>query len=676
MSFPGPPGALWAIALPAWAGAILLVGEVVRGYAARAVGWWADLDPIERALLDLYLGGAVLYLVAALPLGAFGLAVVAGAPVVAGILLIVRAVRGRRRGLGSAVGKLAEPFARPWAWLALGSAVALFGVELVPALSVGTGNTFDSSLLTTYVALLLHHGTIPLSFRPYENAQILYPQASTVWIASAQLTFGLPPARSSLLITPLFLALEPLAGYALGRRLLGRETAGAAFALALAWLGPGTRAWVGGSNDFVFAAPLVLLLAAQMGPWARGGGVRWTDALGFGVLVGYSAALNPVGAEWLMPAILVVGALANPSFGGRILAWVARWGVAVLSSLVGISPSLYTLVLGVRSPGFIPGAPAGAAGAPEGISLAQFFGSIDPFLFRTGDVQLSPVPVLRVELAALLVLGVAVLLLAERSGPWDRTVAPLRAWALGAGAALVGLLALLTAASVPGSPVRPLAYVTNGQELSGSLFVVFGLVAAVPLFWAFERLGQAPAEPTGSRPARTVVSIERSPDTVRRLLPLALALVVVVPGVVLTPTQLAPVLSELYGDFGHVTPDDFALLSYAGANLPTGSRVLVAPGSAAEFLPGYAASIVLLYPMEPGLPYVNASYALLVRELSNGTLDGAGRSALASLDVGYVAVTGTNTILWPPFSPAPLLADPGSFVPVFQAGNDYLFRVV
>jgi hypothetical protein len=673
VTFPGPSGAAWAIALPVWALSIALVGELLRGGVARLIPSWAGPDPIERGLLDLYLGGAALYLVAALPLGVFGLAVVAGLPLVASVLLFVRVLAARRAGRGPSIGPILAPFGRPWVLVAAGSAAALYVIELVPALSVGAGNTYDSSLLTTYVALLLHHGTIPLSFRPYENAAILYPQATTVWLASAQLTFGLPPARSSLLVTPLFLALEPLAGYALGRRLLGRESAGAAFALAFAWLGPGTRAWVGGSNDFVLAAPLVLLLAAQLGTWGGTSPPRWGDAVGFGLLVGYSAALNPVGAEWLMPAVLVAGALAHPGYGAALGRWLVRWGSALVSSLVGIVPSLYLLVLGWNSPGFVPGAPPASAGAPSGISLPQFFGSVDPFLFRSGDVELSPVPLLRAELAVLLILGIAALILAERSSEWDRRVAPLRRWALATGGVVVALLALLTAAGAPGSPVRAVSYVTNGSELSASLFVVFGVVAAIPLYWAFERLASSPPEEEGGAEHRTAPTPGRTLRAGHLLVPLAVALVVIVPGVVFTPTQLGPVLSELYGDFGHVTPDDFALLAYAGSNLPAGSRVLVAPGSAAEFLPGYASSIVLLYPMEPGLPYVNASYGLIVRELTNGTLDGRGNASLQALGVQYIAVTGTNTVLWPPFSPAPLLLYPGTYTVEFHAGDAYLF---
>ncbi len=671
MTPPGPSGFGWAVTLLVWALSIAVVGEVVRGVGSRKVSFWRTAEPIERGLLDLYLGGAVMYLVAALPLGVFGLPAVEAISIGAAGVLVARLGLARRRGTPSSAPDLVGRLIRPWTLVAIASALGLFAVELAAALPVATGNTYDSSLLTTYVALLLQHGTIPLSFRPYAQAAILYPQATTVWLAGAQTTFGLPAARTSLLVTPLFLALEPLAGFVFGRKLFGSDRGGACAAIVLAWLGPGTRGWVGGSNDFVLAAPLVLLLASEVVGWIGPAVPSWGDAVGFGVLVGYSAAINPVGAEWLLPAIGLAAALGRPGLWDAPGRWLSRWGAALGASFVGVSPSLYTLVRGLRSPGFVPGAPSSLASSPTGISVAQFFGSIDPFLFRSGDVELSPIPLVRLELALLLVLGVVGLLVAVPSslGPaMDR----FRRWSLGAGIAIVGWLALLVAAAPAGSPLRGISYITNESELSACLFLVFSLVATLPLLACLDRLRDVLGRPGASNaPPRRTGGRGIGPAEV--LLPLAVALVIVVPGVVLTPTQLTPVLSELYTDFGNVSAADFALLEWAGSHLPAGSRVLVAPGSAAEFLPGYARDLVVLYPMEPGGLAINASYAIVVGELTNGTLTGPGNASLAALDVQYIAVTGTNTVLWPPFSPAPLLLYPATFPVAFHEGDAYVF---
>jgi len=665
VSVPGPPEGLWAVSLLLWGGSAAIVGEAVRATTARWVMLWRSPEPIERLLLDFYLGGAVLYGLAATELGLFLRPVVLWVPVAAAAVILVTAgARRRRRTPTPAAATNAKLALDRWGVLALGSALALFVVELGAAMPVATGNTFDASLLTTYVSLLLQHGSIPLSFQPSGASAILYPQGTTVWIAWAQVVFALPPARASLLITPLFLALIPLAGFVLGRRLSGSAPVGGAFAVACACLGPATRAQVGGSNDFVFALPLVLLLGAQWSAWTGRRPLGWTDAAAYGLLLGYSAVINVTGAEWILPGLIVAAALASPRFAGSVASWFGRWGAAFAAALLAGAPSFYVLLNGRLHPATLAGELSLPPGSRVGISIAQFIGGIDPFLFRGGDIELAPIPYVRLELAILLVGGVAALLWysdrPQGAGSW----AAYARWAAASGLVLIAWLGVQLAASTPGSPVTDVAFISSGAEISLCLFTIYGLVAAVPLALAFERFA-------GGRPTPVV----RSPRPGRwrwlryepRLpwLAAVFAVGVVVPAAVLTPVSLTPVLSETYGDFGNVSSADFDLLSYAGAHLSPGERVLVAPGSAAEFLPGYVRGIVLVYPMEPGWRGQNSSYALVVQELANGTLDAAGRAALASLELDSIVVTGNNTVLWPAFWAAPLLQAGVHGVPTF-----------
>ncbi len=682
MALPGTAGAEWATALLLWAVVAAVLGEPLRHFAGRWVTTWRQPEPIERFVLDLYLGGAVLYVLAAVPFGLFVAPVVLGLPVVAAVIVLALVARARRAGatpdlLVGALGRLV----RPTYLVVLLSAFALYVLELVVALPVGTGNTFDSGLLTTYTALLLQHHAIPLSFQPYAAPAILYPQGTTVWLGWAQVTWGLPPARASLLVTPLFFALAPLGAFVFGHRWFGTERAGLAFALTIAWLAPWTRGLVGGSNDFVFAFPLVLLLAGQAAAWFRTPLLSAGNAVGFGLLVGYSAAMNPVGAEWLVLTVLIGTVAAGPTRLRALISRLGRWGLAAGASLLGVVPSLYVLVLGYASPGFVPGAAAAPAGSPNGITLAQLLGSIDPFLFRPQDVQLSPVPELRFELAVLIVIGLGLLVLARPGSALERYLAGFRRFALVAGVVITGLLGVLLLASASVPFAVAVAAITSEGELSAWVLTLYAFVAALPLVLALERFvgwldSLRPAPPTTARPVRRrAVGVAPRLDPTRAIVPLAVALLIVVPGVVLTPTALPPVLATLYGDFGRVSADDLQLLEYAGTHLPPGARVLIAPGSAGDFLPGYAPNVVLLYPLIPGFPWTNRSYNLVVAELSNATMDARGRAALMALDVEFVVVTGNNTVLWPAFSPLPLLADPGTFPLLQSYGSAYLFGV-
>jgi hypothetical protein len=677
VTLPGPPGAVWALELLVWATGAALIGELLRGFAGRWVDLWRDLEPVERALLDLYLGGAFMFLLAALPAGGFVLPVLVGVPVVATALVAAREVRAR----------WGRPRESPFRWpvapaalVAFATALALLGYELAIALPVVTGNTYDASVLSTFVALLLHHHSVPLSLSPYAAVGVLYPQGTTVWVGWAQALFGLPPARASLLVTPLFLALAPLGAYVFGRRAFRSDLAGAGCAVFFATVGTWTRVLVAGSNDFVVAFPLVLLLAGQVVSALRGPILRWPDALALGVLLGYSAALNPVGAEWLAPTILLVGGwtwVRGVRDAGR---WIVRWAALAAAALVALVPTLYVIGLGWSNPALTPGAGTPPAGARLGIDGAQFVGGIDPYLFRPTDVWLSPVPGLRAELAVLLTVGLVLLLLAVRWTWIRQATGELPRFLIAGGAVLVAGMAVVWAASSANGFAVRLSNLTSAAELSIWLFTLYTLVAAVPLVLVLEATRSNPPEEV--QPTDRPTSPEpRSRGRVARrssLAPLAVALAVaiVVPGVVLSGTSLPPVLNGLYTSVGNVTTDDLALLEYAGAHLPSGARVLVAPGSSAQFLPGYAPDVVMLYPMVPGWPWINASYSLLVRELTNGTLDPAGQNALAILGVNDLLVTGANTVLWPPFSPAPFLADPAEFPVEYHAGDAYLFERV
>ncbi|MGI0070887.1 MAG: hypothetical protein ACRECT_02265 [Thermoplasmata archaeon] len=682
MTLPGPSGAAWALELLLWAGAAAVVGELGRLVAARWVGSWRSLGSVERPLLDFYLGGAVMYLLAALPAGAFVPPVAVGVPVAAAVILLgLLVLRGRRGALGPALRPLAA-LGRPAPFVALLAALAVFGVELAIALPVATGNTYDSSLLTLYVARLLQDHTIALSFQPYAAVGLLYPQGTTVWLGWAQLLFHLPPARASLLVTPLFLALAPLGAFVFARRTFASDRAALAMALLFAGVASWTRVLVGGSNDFVFAFPLVLLLAGQATGWLRAL-PSVPDALAWGVLLGYSAAMNPVGAEWLLPTLLLAGLLIRPAYTGKPLRWLGRWAVAAVVSLLAVLPSLIVLAHGWQSPGLTPGAGAAPPGSASGISASQFASLIDPYLFRPTDVWLSPLPVLRLELAILLTVGLGILLVVRRPSSLARYLEPFRPFVGAAVAVILLLLTVLWSASTGFGPAVRFTAISSGSELSIWLFTFYALVGGIVLVLVIERVaadyarGVARSAPPGRSdapfaPGRTYRHLPSGLP--RGALPILLALVIVVPGAVLTPTQLPPVLATLYDDFGNVTAADFALLAYAGAHLPAGGRVLVAPGSAAGFLPGYAPDLVLLFPMVPGFAWLNASYRLVVSELTNATLNTSGLGAMSELDVQYVVVTGNSTTLWPAFSPVPLLAAPSEFPLLWNEGDAYLFQ--
>jgi hypothetical protein len=669
VTLPGPAFGPWAVGLLLFAAASALTGGAVRTAALRFLPSGRTLGPVERLLIDLYLGGATVYALAILPFGLFTAATFPVVLALAAASLLLRAARLGRAKTRQAVERAVSEYLAYGPAIALAAAGALGLLELALAIGVPTGNTYDASQLATYTSLLIQHRSVPTTLTGVGLAvPVVYPQGTAVWMASAQLLFGLPAARTAVLVTPMFFALAPLGAYALGDRWLGGAKGGATLAVTFLVLATWTRLQVSGSYDFVAAFPLVLLLIALSQRWLGDSPVSWREAAAFGLLAGYAAALNPVGVGWWLLALPVAaGFTAGARWAGDARRWFARFGAALVASTVPILPSIVGILGGLGHLGFSRGEPSVGTIAPVGLTGPQVVGYIDPFLFRPNDIWLSPFLSLRLELAVLLVVG-AMLLVLRPASAGDRSLLARLAVAGGASTAVWFLLEWLASSGM--GPLDALAPLTSGGELAEMLFTVFVILAALPILILVERPAPIPrVHSTPSAPRW------RADPLTTPTLAVLIALLLFVPAVAVTATQVPPSVQATYTSFGNVSAADFALLAWAPDHLPSGARVVVAPGSAAAFLPAYAPGLRVLYPMVVGFAYPNATYRDLVRELTNGTMAPNATADLRLLDAGYIAVTERNSVLGAPFALGPLLAEPADFPIVFHDGDAYVFAV-
>ena len=668
VAFPGPSDVVWGFALLGLGALLGAIGESIRTLLRNRIPLFQSPDWVERVVLDTYLGVGAVYVIALLPIGWFYPLTAVVLLLVLGPLAVYAEYRRKRRG------RWVAPPSGTWGWahsLAVASALTLFVVELVLAEGAPAGNTYDASLYSIYSALALSQHSLPFNLSPIVSYLNPYPQGSTGVFATAAGLANLPPPRISLLVTPLFFALAPLGGFVWGRRWLASAPAGAAFAVSLALVGTWTRYLAAGSNDFILAFPLVLLLLGWVTRWTEAPPIGLPDTLAFGGIAGIAATLNPVGSEWLLLLLPVAGLLARPRFAGRPLTWATRWLVALGTSLVLIMPSL-VIAFGLRASGsaVTPQAAGGVA-----FQLSRFVAGTDPFLFGPGNVLLSPFPALRAELAVLLVVGVVLLLLPRLVGvPRGRIQVFGRLLFSGFLVAVVGLLVL----SLTGvGTVATIQRVTSSAELAILLSTVYLGVASFPLALAFARLDAVsppPSMATAAPPQRLRVRriAHRRALAGSVWVSLGVALIILTPGVAVTATSFPVGMSTLYRTFGNLTEEDFGLLEWASGTLPDGARVLMAPGSAAQFLPGYDPRIVPVYSMAGTAESPNGSYRLVINQLFNATLDAQGVQALDILNVQYIAVTQVNTALFPAFSPVPLVASPQATA-VYHMGDAWLF---
>ncbi|HZY70335.1 MAG TPA: hypothetical protein VFF67_05075 [Thermoplasmata archaeon] len=650
----------------------LVVGEAVRHLLLRRVPMLRTSGSIERALVSFFLGSAAIYALAWIPLPIFGLAAFVVLVAVAAVTTLF-AVR-RRAARRPRLRELRAIVPSPPVAIALAAALTLFVVEWYSLASTSSGNTWDASVLALYSSELTVHGHLVLGLAPAGPGFVTYPQGIVVWQSLFAVGSGVEPSRIAVDVDVLFLALAPLAGYVLARRWLSSERAGAAAAVGLLLLGTWTRVLVSGSYDFVAAFPLGLTLVGLARPAFHDRGASRSDVIFFGALAGYSAALNPVPAEWVFVAVAITAVVMRPQPEGGWGRWLLRWALAIGVATLWVVPNLAGLLLDGGGP--ITGLGPPMLVIPPPLGLGTLIGAVDPFLFGPGYGLLSPFPVLRFELAALLLGGMLLPFTRWFRGRSSAGFGPFYRWSIAAALA-AGLLigaGQLAAAGVP--LVRSIGPLTSTGEASILLFTVYAMVALVPIVLLAGYLSRGRNDPgvdgirsmRNSRP-RPSPSHERAP--VLAVLGCALLLA---PGVVVLVTDFPVTVHTVSTSFGNLSAADLGLLAWSGRHVPDGARVLVAPGGALQFLPTYQPRAIVVFTMVGGAS-PNGSYALVSFELEHGILDGPGRLAIGSLGVQYIAVTQQNTVLWSPYEPGPLLGDPGTFPVVYHSGDAYLFAV-
>ncbi len=653
---------LVVVALPL--GALLLrIGERLAGRRYR-------LSVPERLLLAFYVSGASLFVLASIPVPWYGIGLVVGLFSVGAVGYFVLAFREEFRGVRAAL-----QFAVSWPGVGLISlSLGLLAMEVAGAAPLVLGNMLDGSLHSLFVNLLLRNHTLPWTLSPYASVGVTYPQAAPVWMSVPVLLFGWPVVSAPVDLPPLFLAISAPAAYCLGGRLLTRPHATQSAAPALlcaAFFGLVTtwpRLWIGGSFDVAFAFGLFLLLLGWIANYARGRSEDWTTVALLGVLVGIEISLS-----------LMLGVATLALLGGYLIAfrvrsvrglarWGVRWGAVLAISAAFLSRSFAGIAAWFSYPGHvltpIGSGPAAAVTTPVVLSTTVIDRELNPFdLYK---YKVSPIPWLSVEIAILMAAGVSVCL-AGAISPRVRELLRLdRSVILGiavGSVAAFGVAALILVTQLVTGPAGALT-VTNADEASAVLFVFYELLAVLPLLAALEYLIERRSSESprpGPSPPPLGAKVPRSAFVVRSppIAPVVLAvLVLAVPlasGLGASTVQLPSFITDHIEEFANISYGDVEALEWAGANLPTCSRVLIAPGSVGQYLPEFA-TLTVVYPMFP--VSANLSYTLVVAALVAGNYSTAVHNRLVGLGITEVFVSGQNSVSYLPFQLGPLLASP------------------
>jgi len=658
--------------------ALLPTGLALLKGVERILGRTFRLSIIERLLIAFYAAGALIFVIVSIPVPVYG------APLVVVVLALGAVVYGlfafwdKGRGLRAGAAFVLTPTAIV---LGLGF-LGLLVFEVVPIWNHPFPNAWDGSVTALWMNLTLRNGTLPTTLSPFASAPVIYPLATTVWMTLPVLILGWPVVQTPVLLPPLFLSLTVPAAYVWGARWGGgSSTSGrwmgllfaAFFGLVASW----PRFYTGGSYDFAFALPLFLLALALVPAFVRIERIAVSQVLAFGLLAGVLASLSLAAGEALIVLVLAFAIATHWRDANALVSWLGRAAIVAGFEVLFTLRSVVAWVVYGGS-GYTPGSEFGT------LNQRLIEGELDPLV--AWKDKMSPLGWLSFELQVLLVVGLVLAAWALVRDPNRPRFLPLSRFAsdLWVGtAAMFVLTGVLLFTALPGPVASDIRSVTNLDQSSILLFLFFSAGCVFPLALGLSALAgrlpsqsrslPPPQDETGSPPSRA----RRIPRAhrVRTVVGIVAVLVLVIPlstGAWLTLADGPSLIQQNVGKTSNVTIGDVAVMEWIGSHLPSCSSVLVAPGSSGQFLPEYS-NVHLVFPMNP-VP-TNQAYVIAISNLTAGEYSSTTQSALQSLGVTEIFVTGQTSVSYPSFVGTPLLVSP-DFSSLFSSGDARVFSFV
>jgi len=674
------PDALVYVELPLLFVICLPLGAVTLRGAERLIGRRIELTPVERILLAFFAAGGVLFVIASIPLPLYGVGAVAGLLTVGLVAYVAISVREAASGLREIL-----RFVRtaPGSIL-LGGTLALLFLEVTSG-SVVLPNGIDGSVQALFVNQLLTTHSVAWNLEPYASVGVTYPQGTAVWMSLPVVLFGWPIAAAPVSLPPLFLCLGPAAAFCLGARLVRSprwppQWSGMLFAGFFGLVASWPRLYIGGSYDFILGFPLFLVLLGFMRPFAQGSRT-WREAVALGGLLGVASVVSATIGTVLALVLLVQMVLCSWSDLSRLGRLLLRFVVVVGVAALFLIRSFVGVIVWWSYPGHVQtsGSVPPYSPAVNQVVYGDFVSEVNPF--SPWKWKISPFPVLALELQILLLVGgvLCILVLATSGGRLSHLLPrEVATWTVANTLVPLALIGVVAAGREWSTSKSGIQAVTNLWELSILLFLFYSLIALLPIVAATtyllaqrEQRGRGAGTPDFYPPGRDLHGHPRAASS-RPWVTAVMVLVVAMPlasGAVVSAAEAPGYLHTYLLGQSNGTADDVSVLEWAGSHLPPCSEVLVAPGSAAQFLPEYA-KVGMITPVYP--TPTNLTYYDVVSNLTAGVYDASTREGMLTLGVTEVFVTGATTDTYAPFSPTPM-HESADFSILVSSGDAMIF---
>jgi len=635
------------------------LGEPWRIILRKFVGLFKNLDVLRILILDVYLGGFLLYIIAIVPLHLFS-ATMLYATTFVSILIVFwlhwKKFRNATQNLRLSLKNFS--FQNHYSFeLILIVVIFLFSLVIQTSSLSGLffGSVRDTSVHSVFVQVLIENKQVPMTLQPYLNEGIVYPQGFTPMVAYSVLVLNYSPPQAVFYLTSLFNALTILGVYFLGKTLsLSRkEYVGLSLAFVFAFVASWPKYITWGSNAFVASCPFYFICLSLF-PFITKERLNVKAIFAIGFLFGYLAVLHLHAYEALIASLFVLWVYA--ALKREKNRWRRLLNLVVISglSLLILSPFIYRVLVFYQYPYHNIGVTADAEIPIPQPSLSLILTGVKWFL-----ENLASKIFLKIASFALFFVSISIIVRFRKKKFFSGTSGLIKLGiATLLGESLVFIFAAINFSDLPFYPNPLLLY-----------FPIYFFIAAInlPLYHFFSSyLSRKILAKTNETKLKT-----------RKLLVSAISFMLLVG--IYSPFLYQSIVLDVgeihggYAVFGVTTMQDLQLILWIRENLTKNATILVNNFQSGSFIPSIA-NCKALYP--PFGSSYSVSYQELVAWLEKNSLNVTAMDLMKHFNITNIYV-GSGVSPWDDgkhqWNPKLFLGNP-NFKLVKNFGNAYLFQ--
>jgi len=344
----------------------IMIGEPFRVLFSRSLSFFRKLDILQACVIDVYLGGLFLYVIALVPLHLFTMCIVWGITALFAFLSIFLhrellqkfkfwfQLSQKQRHIYVFLNERRTHILK--GVIVFGMFLFSLWLQLAPLSNFVFGSIHDTSLHALFVELILENGYIPATHQPYLAAAIIYPQGAHVIFAYSCYILRMIPPKAVFYVPPLFSAMTILAAYSLGKKVhpAGNLDVVFAFIMTFVSMWPAYITW--GSNPFILGFPLYLFCLGLLPYFYDLPHLNVKKLFVVGVLFGYLGSIHLAFYEVVIASAmlwLLIEAYRKPKRTYKICTFL----IICIFSILPITPFLYRYVKYYPYPGHNIGLP-------------------------------------------------------------------------------------------------------------------------------------------------------------------------------------------------------------------------------------------------------------------------------------------------------------------------------